>query len=196
MRKIFFFLIIASKLNIILNMNFTASNEFCLAHETDCKGQRDSNNNYKIICQDLCHGNYSTNCQPKMCSTSKEACEYLKNEQEKLDPFFNTIYDEIKKLRYNYFQKMIRPCSKRNNWQSNEICLNKKTCLRRQPTRMRAGSIYHIIVEEECPCPSNHTYYCEENICATNRNACNGFRLKFVNNKDSKKIGLKKCNLI
>lgn len=191
--KLILAVMITLNIRLLFGMNYTTPNEFCSVRETECKGHMDSNNNYKVICQDLCNQKYSINCMPKVCSASKEACEYLKKEKDMLYPFFKTITDEIRKLRYNYFLKIIQPCSKRKNWKSNEICLNDKKCYKSKSTVMSFGSVYYTTKVEECPCSNNHTYYCEENICASNRNACNGFRLKYKENHDAKKISLKKC---
>ena len=166
-------------------------NDFCFAIETDCRGSYEAQNRYRNVCEHLCHGKFGYKCGSKLCSANETVCDEYFKIKESLNPFFNTIYHEIEKVKFNLFNSIISDCSIwRAKWLSSDICINGKNCIEKQKIHMRSGFVNYQ-KKIECQCRGNHTYYCGKDYCAKSKNSCNDFYFKF--NGFIKPGSLKNC---
>ena len=132
-----------------------------------------------------CHGNFQLSCDNNFCAKDQSNCKNfilfrtLKNLYKYEKDFI--IFEN----KYKTFLGHIADCPqpKVYKWNSNDFCLNSKDCV---TTFMKLWS-FNQIKESECKCKGKHSFRCNTDYCALNKQTCDGLK----NQKSKKEI--KKC---
>jgi hypothetical protein len=127
--------------------------------------------------------NYKYECGQGICSIDRYSCQSMK--------LFSTIKD-TQKIEKNYrflenyyetFLSQIKDCPTppKYKWNSNDVCLNAKDCLKTTLWR-----IWSTLLTSQCKCKGKYDYKCNSDYCASNKQACNHLK-QIVRSK------IKKC---
>lgn len=118
-----------------------------------------------------CDGTHSLKCVDIYCTKDQKSCKNII-----MFTSVKFIKQGFYKQRYELFKKQIRNCSQsiKYKWNSKDVCLNAKNCIK--PSIHRLWSIQMIPIE--CKCTGKHSFRCNGNYCALNKQACDGLKSK------------------
>lgn len=179
---------------LIQSLNSIGSNHFCIVSEKQCTGSYDVKNNYRINCTNLCHGEYQVPCGKDMCATTSVVCDEHINITQIFKSLFKALKYNLEKKKFETFNKHIKRCPvMAHRWQPSDVCMTGLNCMQLIKFPMRIGNI-NVPRRVKCKCPSEYSFMCDDQFCASHMKACSAFLEKEINDRnEALNYGIKEC---
>ena len=186
--------------------NSLRSNDFCNLVKKECKGVYDSNDNYKVDCQqDSCPKSHIYSCGETRCAKNLTKCKnYLEitADTNRFSSRFRRSFLEIKyKEKVKNFERKMPNCtSKQYVYKTSDVCFRVRNCFKKDEIKfafdMNGMKMYlkQNTNRFDCPCKGSLTFVCNHNrnkYCSLNQYACDSFNSE--HNKSSYLISIRKC---